>query len=300
MPETIIAGVDIRRPDDMRDCLALATRIAQLADAELLAISVLTPSPSLDVARCERELRQIVETTTSEAGGALAFSVRADPARSPGRSLYEFSERTHAAAVVIGPSLRDADGRWMPGSVAESLLHGGRWPVVVAPDRFAERSNTALRIIGAGFEETAEAREALRHAARLAESAHADLRVIAVVEPFLFSHIGMGHEHEGLEVEHALRQRTKSSLDAAMAALPAGIHCEPVLIDGATVPALTRLSGGLDLLVLGSRGYGAEGAVLLGPVSRELVRNAQCPLMITPRLPATKPTEDLSVSAAVA
>jgi nucleotide-binding universal stress UspA family protein len=36
-------------------------------------------------------------------------------------------------------------------------------------------------------------------------------------------------------------------------------------------------------LVLGSRGYGPFGAVVLGSVSNALVRTAHCPLVVVPR-----------------
>jgi nucleotide-binding universal stress UspA family protein len=286
MSQTIIVGVDIRRPEDTRDALALGARLAPLLDAELLAVTVVAPSRAPDVARFERELTSDVQAAAPE---AFAFSVRVIPARSAGRILHELAERTRAAAVVIGSSLRRADGRWLPGSVAESLLHGGDSSVVVAPRGFADRAGARVGIIGAGFEDTAESREALRHAARLALAADAELRVISVVEPFLYSRLAMAHEHEALEVEHDLEQRAAAALEEALASLPAGVRAEPVLVDGAPVPTLTRLSAGLDLLVLGSRGYGAPRAVLLGPVSRELVRRAACPVMIVPRMPAPAP-----------
>ena len=46
-----------------------------------------------------------------------------------------------------------------------------------------------------------------------------------------------------------------------------------------------RASGELDLLVVGSRGYGPLRAVLLGSVSSALVRSAQSPLVVVPRGP---------------
>jgi nucleotide-binding universal stress UspA family protein len=298
MSETIIAGVDVRRPDDMRDALALASRLAPLAHAELLVVAVLAPTRGVEVARVEREVGEIMEAVIAEAGVASSFSVRAVPAKSPARVLYEFCERTRAVAVVIGASLRAPEGRALPGSVAESLLHGAGSPVVVAPRGFASREHTGLRLIGVGFEETPEAQEALRHAVSLATAGGADLRVLSVVEPFLFSHMAMAREHEALEVEHALESRARASLEAAVAALPAEISAEPVLLDGAIVPTLTRLSSGLDLLVLGSRGYGASRAVLLGPVSRDLVHRAACPVMVVPRPPVGG--DDAAVAGGVA
>lgn len=43
----------------------------------------------------------------------------------------------------------------------------------------------------------------------------------------------------------------------------------------------------IDLLVAGSRGYGPVRGVLPGAVSRYLVDNAPCPVLVVPRSPGT-------------
>ena len=40
---------------------------------------------------------------------------------------------------------------------------------------------------------------------------------------------------------------------------------------------------GVDLLVTGSRGYGPMTRVLLGSVSRKLINEAPCPVLVVPR-----------------
>jgi nucleotide-binding universal stress UspA family protein len=47
--------------------------------------------------------------------------------------------------------------------------------------------------------------------------------------------------------------------------------------------ARSRSRMGIDLLVLGSRGYGAVLRTWLGSVTAELVRSAPCPLLLVPR-----------------
>jgi nucleotide-binding universal stress UspA family protein len=283
MPHTIIAGVDPRRPGDMRDAVAVAARLAAPTRAELLAVAIVPPSHAIDLLGREREVTRAVETAALEVDGAFAFEARAIPSSSPARILHELADRMDAAAVVIGSSIDDPDDGWLAGSVAELLLHGGSVPVAIAPRGYADRAGRALGAIGVGFLATEDAREALRHAVRLAVAADAELRVITVVEPFLFSHIAMGREHEGIAVEHALAQRARASLSDAVAALPAEVQAREVLLEGSPAPTLRRLAADVGLLVLGSRGYGPSGTVLLGPVSRDLVRAAPCPVMVVPR-----------------
>jgi nucleotide-binding universal stress UspA family protein len=289
MADTIIVGVDTRRDEDTRDAIALAALLAPVIGAELLVVTVLEPSRAVDVGRHERDLARDVLAAAAHMTEPLAFEVRAIPGSSPARVLHELAERMHAAALVIGASLRDTDDGWLAGGVADLLLHGGATPIVIVPRGFAGRGRAGLQVIGAGYVDTADGRDALRHATRLASAAGAQLRAISVVEPFLFSHIAMAHDHEGLAVEHALAQRARAALDEAVGALPAGVRATEVLLEGSPGPTLTRLSADLDLLVLGSRAYGPESAVLPGPVSRAVVQRAACPVMIVPRARAVTP-----------
>ena len=48
--------------------------------------------------------------------------------------------------------------------------------------------------------------------------------------------------------------------------------------------ALADAAEGADLLVTGSRGYGPRHSVLVGGVSRYLVDNAPCPVLVVPRV----------------
>ncbi|HET8950829.1 MAG TPA: universal stress protein, partial [Solirubrobacteraceae bacterium] len=283
MPDTILVGIDTRRRQDARDAIALAVRLASIAGAELLAVTVVAPSRGLDTAQHEAELTREIMSVAGRIGVTPPFEARAIQATSPARGLHELVGRMSAVALVIGPSLPDPDRGWMAGSVADLLLHGSASPVVIAPSGYFDRAGDPLGVVGVGFTASAEGRAALRGAQEIAARADADLRVITVAEPFLFSHIAMGREHEGLDVERALMQDARAALEAAVSALPTELRADARLLEGSPVATLRRLSGELDLLVLGSRSYGPPHVVLLGPVSRELVRSAACPVMVMPR-----------------
>jgi len=55
------------------------------------------------------------------------------------------------------------------------------------------------------------------------------------------------------------------------------------VLDGDPAERLIERSASLDILVVGSRGYGPLHAVLVGGVSGRVVRAAQCPVIVTPR-----------------
>jgi nucleotide-binding universal stress UspA family protein len=79
------------------------------------------------------------------------------------------------------------------------------------------------------------------------------------------------------------RAEIRAALDRALAALPAGVDVEDELHVDDPAEILLRTSEHADLLVCGSRGYGPLRSVLLGGVSRRLVDEAQCPVLVLPR-----------------
>jgi nucleotide-binding universal stress UspA family protein len=59
------------------------------------------------------------------------------------------------------------------------------------------------------------------------------------------------------------------------------------MADGIASEELRKQSAeGLDLLCLGSRGYGPVRRVLLGSVSSELLHEVYCPVVVVPRTAA--------------
>jgi nucleotide-binding universal stress UspA family protein len=69
-----------------------------------------------------------------------------------------------------------------------------------------------------------------------------------------------------------------------VAALPPEVRALPVLEKGNPVDKLLEFSEvGIDLLVLGSRGFGPVMRLLIGSVSSRVIRGAPCPVMVVPR-----------------
>ena len=78
-------------------------------------------------------------------------------------------------------------------------------------------------------------------------------------------------------------------LGEAGAACGDGSEASGRLLDGDAASEFAAASAALDLLVLGSRGYGPVRSVLLGSVSRALARSAACPVVVVPRGAAPQP-----------
>jgi nucleotide-binding universal stress UspA family protein len=105
---------------------------------------------------------------------------------------------------------------------------------------------------------------------------------VDVVEPFSYSSLGAVAWGEPLQEELRSRQAALTSL--------AGVNGEAVL--GLTDQQLVTLSGEVDLLIVGSRGYGRFGRVVHNSVSHYLAGHARCPLLVLPRPAIAGPERD--------
>jgi nucleotide-binding universal stress UspA family protein len=75
----------------------------------------------------------------------------------------------------------------------------------------------------------------------------------------------------------------REGLERAVAALPDDESAKGVFVAGRPSADLAAQSEDVDLMVVGSRGYGPLAAVLLGGVTHGLVRKAACPVIVLPR-----------------
>ena len=80
-----------------------------------------------------------------------------------------------------------------------------------------------------------------------------------------------------------MRSELRAIHDAAAAGVPGDIETESRFVEGSADDVLVAESAEVDLMIVGSRGYGPVGAVLLGSASTALARAASCPIIVTPR-----------------
>jgi nucleotide-binding universal stress UspA family protein len=275
-----LVGFDGR--EQGRDALALGRVLSQAEGATLLVVSAYRADNSAS-ARASEDLRAEAEQLVAEgiqlAGGDSLVEGMTVAGRSPARALHELAEREHPALVVVGSSHRGALGRVLAGNVAQQLLAGSPCPVAIAPRRLADRA-PELRTIGVGFDDGPDSWSALQRAAALAAGVGASVRVIHALQPPVRSDEGP-----------AQRRAAELAVNRAVASLSRDVQPQARLVAGDPVPVLeTEARVGLDLLVLGSRGFGPLRRVLLGSVSSELVRQAPCPLLVVPRSVEFDPT----------
>ena len=200
---------------------------------------------------------------------------------SPADTLHALAERGDADLVVLGSTHHAAFGSVAPGSVAEQLLHGARCRLVIAPKGYSEEdhSQDRLRVVGVGYDGMAESQAALDEAATLARKFGASMRVVGVMTPA--PPMGAAAAAQvGAEAGPDFQTR----LHRAVAELEPELRALPVVVKGDPVERLLEAAEmGLDLLVLGSRGFGPVMRLLIGSVSSRVIRGAPCPVMVVPR-----------------
>ena len=200
---------------------------------------------------------------------------------SPWDALQALAEKGEADLVVLGSTHHATFGSVSPGSVAEHLLHGAKCRLMIAPKGYAEQdhSHDRLRVMAVGYDGMAESQAALDEAATLARKFGASMRVIGVmtpVPPMGAAAAAQAGAEAGPDFQTRLH-RAVAELEPELRALPVIERGDPVrkLLDAAEM--------GVDLLVLGSRGFGPMMRLLIGSVSSRVIRGAPCPVLVVPR-----------------
>ena len=278
----VLVGID--GGPQQRTALTLAARLSE--GGELIVATVYPMS------RTAAGLGPAYAKAVEEAAEEVLRTARADlptphvDARaianfSPARALHELAAEEAVDLLVIGASHRSAVGRALLGGTGDRLVHGAPCPVVAAPRDHVPR-RTSIETIAVAYDGGAEADAALAWATRFAETAGADLVVIAASQFPVVMYPGWG-AFPWEELTESLHQEAERSIRTAIERLPATVRAEARVVDGAVTPSITEAAADADLLVAGSRGYGPVGGVLAGSVSRGLMHDAPCPVVVVPR-----------------
>jgi nucleotide-binding universal stress UspA family protein len=285
------------------DAVTLTRQLAPALDAPVVALSVVSAAPlEVDVRTFPDDLREEGVRLQREVQVALSgldeVEVMAVTAPSPARALVRFGEERGASMIVIGSTHRGTIGRVVPGTVADRLFAGSPCAVAIAP-RGLSTADVALQTIGVGFDGSPEALAALSVAAEVAQACGASIDLIAVVNPQTpIVPVWAAEGFAGLAVEARMTHEQvdwmwEAARTAIRRSVPEDSSATVHVIEGMPADVLLERSGQLDLLVLGSRGYGPFARALTGSVSSEVARRAACPLIVTPR-PDEAATQDAS------
>ena len=272
----ILVGYD--GSDESRDALALAEALAAPSRSHLL-LAWIEPVGPLDLPydtvfapiqdRAEDALREVARPLREQ---GFEVGTRVGLLGSAAQGIHEVAEDVSAELIVVGSSHHGRAGRVLAGTVGTRLLHGSACPVAIAPRGLADKP-VELRRIGVGYDGTAEAGLALAWAEKLAATAGARLELLVVSDV----HSSDPHGVNGEKRQHAERLLA-DGLDRVT-----DVQATGAVTSGSATEHLAHLSERVDLLVVGSRGYGPLRRVLLGSVSAHLAGHSACPVVISPR-----------------
>jgi nucleotide-binding universal stress UspA family protein len=276
-----------------KDALALGRVLAEVLDAKPIAVTVIRfPTYLEGIADHSAVLEESAGDRMRAAADnlkALEPDVRGLLDESPGRALHDLIEAEKPILAVVGPTHRGPIGHLAPGTTAAALVHGAPCAVAVAPSGYRDRSETHLLSIGVAVDHGDEAHCALEAAVGLARRLHAKLTLLTVAEPLSFPYGSAYSTLSAGAYAAAIRDAHERTLDQAAESVPYGVPFERLQLEGPVAPSLAEAGEELDLLVMGSRGYGPVRRVLLGSVSAPVIEQARCPVLIVSREAGANP-----------
>ena len=298
----IIVGIDAR--EQQADALALGADLARIAGGRLLVTYVYPWSRAATrlgapyALTVQEDAEELLKQATAGLEG-VEFERRAVAEPSAARGLHGLAEEEQADLIVIGSPHRGPVGRTLVGGNGERIMHGSRVPVAVAPRGYAQGG--VPKRIGVGYDGSDEAKHALSWAARLAQTVGGTVKILEVYVPVpvMGGYPGVA-TYPYDELDRTMREECQAELVQAIAALPDDVRPSGEMLHVPVADSLAAAAKDLDLLVIGSRGYGPHRAVLLGGVAHSLSHTSPCPLIVLPRSvggPESEPTEPASAAA---
>lgn len=281
MFENVLVGVD--GSSNGRDAIALASRLAG-PDAKLTLAHVRTGelnplvamTPGLPAEEQEASA-QLLERERADSGVRAALA--SVFAASAGAGLHRHAEELDADLLVVGSCSHSGFGRAMLGDDTRAALNGAPCAVAVAARGFvgqgAAASANPIARVGVAYDGSPESRRALAVAKELARAGGARIAALEVVSIPAYAFSGLMAPAIGDSIDTMVTEA-----NARMSRLP---DVDGRAVYGLAGEELAAFGEDLDLLVVGSRGYGPVRRLVLGSTSDFLERHARCSLLVLPR-----------------
>ena len=283
MFKQIVVGVDGRAGG--RDAIALARLLVAAAGELTLAHVVPGDAHASRVASAAYEAPEaeqaeaLLETVREETG--VEAHLRWRGSSSVGRGLHELCELIGADLVAVGSSRRGLLGRVLIGDDTSAALNGAPCSIAIAPTNYSQQPG-AMREIGVGYDGSPESEHALSVARMLADASGAKLSALEAVSLPSDAFLGPG----------AVDNTPQRLLEDARERIASFGDVEPHAAYGQPAEELALYSASLDLLIVGSRGYGPIGRLIHGSTSQQLAHTARCPLLVLTRTARPRATDE--------
>jgi nucleotide-binding universal stress UspA family protein len=282
MNRTIVVGVE--DSEHSSDAIAFAGRLAQHSAGRVVVVCAYA-SHRRGRSSVRRDAQQIARRMSRRLEGIDAHRVRprALAASSFIGGLRDLAQTETAAILIVGSSDVGQFGELMAHGAGARLLHHPPCAVAVVPDGYRARGAQPIRRIGVAFDGTLESRAAVVAAVAAVHAFGAELEVLTVLPARILATPTMmgGPGYVNLETDSG--RRARGQLDLLVADLVPEVVAVGTILDGPPARRLAVRSKRLDLLVVGSRGYGMARAALAQGVSGRVLRDAHCPVIAIPR-----------------
>jgi nucleotide-binding universal stress UspA family protein len=282
---SVLIGVD--GSEDSRTALRWAAVVADALRLPLRALwawqyptdALLTvgrmelPSPARSDELIEAQLTKLVE----EVLGDRATDVVLEVGRGPAAAALLGAAENGPAMIVVGSRGLGGFKGLLLGSVSRQLAEHAACPVTIVRHT-APVPPVRLETIVAGTDGSQDAERGLRYAADIAAKAGAELVVAHATGP------GEVVYPLGVQPQVDLDVRWERVEEWCAPLRAMGVDYEVVVVEGDTRTALLDLARdrSADLLVIGSRGHGPVGQLLLGSVATSLAQHSELPVTIVP------------------
>jgi nucleotide-binding universal stress UspA family protein len=279
MYRTILVGCD--GSEHEANAIALAQQLLDPLDGRLILANAFSPSAlAFDYSGWLAERSdEILERAEANVRYGVACERRRASGPSVAAALNGCAEATHADLIVLGDAHHGLD--LMARGTARGLLHGAPCAVAVAAPSQAKHFGAAPRICVA-YDASPEAHVALDAAYRIAVATAATVQLYFALEPYVFAAgFAVG---PAVGFDQARETEARAELDAAIARAPTGVDAAGKVLFGPAAQTISDAASDADLLVTGSRGFGALHRVVVGSASSGLLRDGRTPLLVTPRV----------------
>lgn len=307
------ALTDLQRaglPNNVEAIVMCVADIWVLPEGESVAPAPLGPSATIRQARQTTALMK--ERATTFAAHAAArlqtlfpgWTVQAECATdSPAWAIIQKAEKWEADLIVVGSHGYSPLGRWVLGSVSQTVLTQARTSVRIARGR-PTQVNRPLRII-VGVDGSIEADLAVRTVAHRKWPPGTDIRLIMVLNPSVLESVGANFQNlptpsqatpaaayvmaemvddKVMDVEEidGLIGRMLESYEAIVNDNSLGVTVSTLLLSGDPKRVLLdeAENWGADCIFIGSRGLNRWERLLLGSVSNAVAVRAHCPVEV--------------------
>jgi nucleotide-binding universal stress UspA family protein len=284
--KTILVPLDFSRAS--MDALKYATALAKKFAAEIHLVHVTAPDEAAEVAGASHILRQTGEAlefareklAQTHEKRLASFWPENSHVRSgqPYRQICDLAREIEADLIVLATRGHTGLKRVLLGSTAERVVRFATCPVLVV------RRPAALHIrnilVPTDFSQCAMA--GLMYGALWAKTFDAKLRLLHVLFPaaaVLIDRVAASPPSQNMiaSADAQMEMEALTQLDFLQ-----GVECEPNIRIGYATDAICGETDAVDLLVISTHGRTGWKRALIGSVAEQVVRYAECPVLVVP------------------